>query len=313
MVSGAADRFTCELGISDADVCDFRLTNMVAGFEHRPTPTFLEAMDPIAEFLDRDGRPRHEHVRQIAEAVWQEANELKSRPELAHDDMSVEGIAAIRLLTREEDLRMYGVLDQFFTEEYCRSKLRPYAKYMWLLMQHLKALPPYIGNHGNVQVFRGEKKDLRHLYPQGRQFCWWGFTSTTRCLDALQVPEFCGTGGPRTIFVISLTQSQARDIQPYAINAHEEEVLLPPACCFVVQSVCSQANGLSIIHVLELPSENWLLDISHKTSTQKVWDDLKGTGSGITLRDWVNCLMDVGGTIDSRIHMSKKKMVARRR
>merc|ERR1719291_738967 len=106
---------------------------MVAGFDQRPTPTFLEAMDPIAEFVDRFGRPRHEHVRQIAEVVWQEANELKSRPELARDDISVEGIAAIRLLTRENDLRMYCVLDKFCMEE-DRSHLRPYVKYMWLLM-----------------------------------------------------------------------------------------------------------------------------------------------------------------------------------
>ena len=96
---------------------------------------------------------------------------------------------------------------------------------------------------------------------QGRKFTWHGFCSTTKTIEVLSNPLFCGKTGPRTIFTIQLTQGQAREITRYSLVPSEGEVLLPPGCRFIVQSVLDVGNGLTIIQIEELPSDEWILDL----------------------------------------------------
>ena len=96
---------------------------------------------------------------------------------------------------------------------------------------------------------------------QGRKFTWHGFCSTTKTIEVLSNPLFCGKTGPRTIFAIQLTQGQAREITRYSLVPSEGEVLLPPGCRFIVQSVFDAGNGLTIIQIEELPSDEWILDL----------------------------------------------------
>ena len=95
---------------------------------------------------------------------------------------------------------------------------------------------------------------------QGREFTWHGFCSTTKTVEVLSNPMFCGETGPRTIFAIKLTQGQAREITRYSLMPTEGEVLLPPGCRFVVRSVLPQGE-LTIIQIEELPSDEWILDL----------------------------------------------------
>ena len=72
---------------------------------------------------------------------------------------------------------------------------------------------------------------------------------------------FCGDSGKRTIFQITLTQGQAREITRYSLIAAEDEVLLPPGCRFKVDSVLPQGD-LTIIQMTELRSKAWIMDLS---------------------------------------------------
>ena len=81
-----------------------------------------------------------------------------------------------------------------------------------------------------------------------------------RTIKALKSPLFCGQTGPRTFFMISLTQGQARDITRYSMVPGEDEVLLPPGCRFRVSSVLEQGE-LTIIQIEELPSSAWIIDL----------------------------------------------------
>ena len=112
---------------------------------------------------------------------------------------------------------------------------------------------------------------------------------TTKSMKVLSNPMFCGSEGKRTIFVITLTQSQvridfptlsplfpdvvlarqARDITRYSLIASEDEVLLPPGCRFRVESVLPQGGDLTLIQLTELPSEEWILDLSPGEESSK--------------------------------------------
>jgi len=123
-------------------------------------------------------------------------------------------------------------------------------------MKHVEVYP-------NGNVYRGVKADLRADYPKDREFTWHGFCSTTKSAEVLSNPQFCGTSGERTIFVIALTQGQAREITRYSMIGAEDEVLLPPGCRFRVESVLPQGD-LTIIQLTELPSMEWIFDLSPK-------------------------------------------------
>ena len=72
------------------------------------------------------------------------------------------------------------------------------------LVKHMKEIEVY----PNGNVVRGVNQDLSAQYPEGREFTWHGFCSTTKSIEVLNDSMFCGSSGKRTIFQISLTQGQ---------------------------------------------------------------------------------------------------------
>ena len=138
-----------------------------------------------------------------------------------------------------------------------RRKVAPYGSFMVRTVQAMLKLPTY----GNKTVFRGVKWDLRGEYTEGRRFTWHGFCSTTKSIKVLEYEEFCGQTGPRTFFIIALTQGQARDISRYSLVPSEDEVLLPPGCTFRVTGVLPQGDELTVVQVEELPSRAWLVNL----------------------------------------------------
>ena len=81
-------------------------------------------------------------------------------------------------------------------------------------------------------------------------------------MAVLSKPQFCGQNGKRTFYIIKLTQGQARDITNYSLLPKESEVLLPPGCCFRVESVAPQGSDLTLVYLKEQRSEHWLLDLN---------------------------------------------------
>ena len=105
-------------------------------------------------------------------------------------------------------------------------------------------------------------KNLGSIYVKGRELTWHGFASRTKSMGVLMNPQLCGPKGARTIFVIALTQGQAREITRYSLNAHEDEVLLPPGCRFRVMDTAPMDDGLLIVQLQEIASREWILDLA---------------------------------------------------
>ena len=63
--------------------------------------------------------------------------------------------------------------------------------------------------------------------------------------------------GPRVLF--TLVCSSARDIQRYsAMGRTESEFVVPPGCCWRVESKCDAGHGLTIVQLTELPHKSML-------------------------------------------------------
>ena len=94
-----------------------------------------------------------------------------------------------------------------------RKKIMPYGPFIVGTLRAMRKIEPF----GNLTVFRGVRLDLRADYVLGRKFTWHGFCSTTKSIEVLSNDMFCGETGPRTFFIITLTQNQARDITRYSL------------------------------------------------------------------------------------------------
>eukprot|EP01046_Picozoa_sp_COSAG06_P044397 COSAG06_NODE_5975_length_3174_cov_8.128130_3_plen_350_part_00 len=228
------------------------LTALFQDLVHKATPLFLDAIQDVEDAGIIPG------VLNMAEVTLATAKDQKQFGTLKEDPMTLECTAYIMKYTAEDSApTFYGDMNTKCYDK-DRKKITPFGKYIVGLVKHMKDVPPY----PNTSVTRGVKADLKADYPEGREFTWYGFCSTTKSIKVLENEQFCGTTGARTIFTIALTQGQARDITRYSLVGAEDEVLLPPGCRFVVESVMDAGSGLTLIQIKELPSKEWIYDIS---------------------------------------------------
>lgn len=217
----------------------------------KSTPKFMAAMKSVA---DANIIP---HVTQMAEQTLDMARDAKQFGHLKEDPLSIEGVAFVMKYSAEDTVpALYKELNSRCYQP-DRKKFAPFAPYTVGFIRHMGDIEPY----PNGIVMRGVKKDLRQDYPKGREVVWHGFCSTTKTIDVLSNPMFCGDRGKRTIFQIQLTQGQAREITRYSLVEAEDEVLLPPGCKFKVESILPQGD-LTIIQLVEIHSNAWILDLS---------------------------------------------------
>ena len=193
----------------------------------------------------------------LAEQIVDMAQDAKQFGKLRDDPLTAQGIAFMMLYSAEGTTpAFYKVLNELCYDP-DRSKIVPFGQYVVGAVKHMKRIEAY----PNSVVLRGVKADLEAEYPLGREVVWHGFCSTTKSIGVLSNPMFCGKVGKRTIFQITLTQGQAREITRYSLVAAEDEVLLPPGCRFKVESVLPQGD-LTIIQMTELPSKAWIMDLT---------------------------------------------------
>ena len=102
----------------------------------------------------------------------------------ADDPLDVEGLAAIMQYTSEAPARtLYREMNgKCYNHD--RALIRPFAKYIWLLMKALQVLEPF----PSPMVFRGVKMDLSSEYPKD-----WSVSSC--CLQLLFVPPLWDAAG----------------------------------------------------------------------------------------------------------------------
>ena len=100
-------------------------------------------------------------------------------------------------------------------------------------------------------LYRGVKKGLSQLgqkFEKGKPVVWWAISSTTTHVGVLET--FMGRSGDRCMFTIKA--QSARDIQRYsAMGSSENEYVLPPGCCLVVEDILDAGSGLMIVQLSE--------------------------------------------------------------
>jgi hypothetical protein len=92
--------------------------------------------------------------------------------------------------------------------------------------------------------------DLHKEYPKDKTIVWWGFSSCTVSVDALQSEQFLGMMGTRTMFTIDCSSS--RDISRHSYFPDEKEVLLLAATQFKVVASLDQGHGLHVVQLEEI-------------------------------------------------------------
>ena len=135
-----------------------------------------------------------------------------------------------------------------------RDEVRPYFKYMKLLLTALVKLPCAPPS----TVWRGVTKDLSKDFPPGTLVTWWAFSSCTVELRVLESNIYLGTTGNRTLF--SVEAINGRIISGHSHFVTEDEILLLPGTFMIVQSQFVPAPDLHIIHLKQLRPETQLLE-----------------------------------------------------
>lgn len=170
---------------------------------------------------------------------------------LLPEGLSIDELAAIKMYTAPEHPPENGLYYQVNSvlRESNRTRVWPFAEIILFLIMALEKLPPI----SNCVVFRGIRRDLTSVYKIGcPAITWPSFTSTTRKLGVLNDPLFLGTTGPRTMCMITLTQSRARSLTDISMVAGEDEIILPPNSSFKVESVLLSDDGLLHVQLTEL-------------------------------------------------------------
>ena len=208
-----------------------RMLLPIQGYEHMPIVSLEEAVFPLVSL-----------VPQIRRMVYI----VKERCDDPQDGLTIDESASIMLYTMEwvpKQKSFYFILNANLRAEN-RSKLRPWFRYLKLLLFALSKLPS-----ARHCVYRGIKSDLHHLYHKGKVFPWWGFSSCTLLLEVLQSDDFLGKRGNRTMFIIDC--DSGKDIRNHSFFSTENEILLPAARQFKVKSCLDSGNGLYIIELKE--------------------------------------------------------------
>ncbi|CAF0841614.1 unnamed protein product [Rotaria sordida] len=128
-----------------------------------------------------------------------------------------------------------------------RTKLQPWFKYLKLFLTAFYKLP----RSEHSLVWRGVREDLSGLYPKGKEFAWWAFSSCTAAISVLESPNYLGKSGTRTMF--SIQTNSGKHIRAHSYFENEDEILLPPGIYLKVIDSLNPAEGLHIIQLREIP------------------------------------------------------------
>jgi len=169
-------------------------------------------------------------------------------------NLSDNEIAAIHIYTMESDTKansLYFVLNKAL-RSHDRKALKLFFPYLHLLLHSMCKLPKC--PPGTV-VWRGLQENVSSNYSKGKKVVWWGLSSCTKDMNALDA--FLGST-ECTLFSVQV--DSAVDISSFSAYPNEEEILVFPCVTFEVQNVYSPRNGLWIIQLKEIHSPAKLIE-----------------------------------------------------
>jgi hypothetical protein len=180
---------------------------------------------------------------------------IDETPEQPPDGLTIDESAAIRLYTIEWESphrSLYSMLNRTLKKD-DRENLRPYFKYMKLLLSALAKSPCV-----QSTVWRGVTKNASAEFAPGTSVTWWAFSSCTTALTVLENNMYLGTTGNRTLF--SVEAINGRKVRAHSHFDTEDEILLLPGTHMIVQSQFSPAPDLHVIHLKQVIPEQVLLE-----------------------------------------------------
>ncbi len=181
---------------------------------------------------------------------------LHETPEQPSDGLTIDESAAIRLYTMEwkaPHRSLYSMLNHTLKTG-TRQELRPYFRYLKLLLTALIKLPCV----EPLTIWRGVTKDMSAEFPPGTLVTWWSFSSCTTSLTVLENNMYLGNTGERTLFSVDVING--RTIRNHSHFVTEDEILLLPGTHMIVQSQLSPAPELHIIHLKQITPIETLLE-----------------------------------------------------
>jgi hypothetical protein len=163
-----------------------------------------------------------------------------------NDGLTADESASIRLYTMgwpPQEKCLYFSLNKCLRDKQ-RENLKPWFLFLKLFLTALEKLPTL-----TCVVFRGVKMNLVDRYPPGSTCIWWGFSSCTTNVEALQLEKFLGQTGDRTLFVIEC--QSGKNIRQHSYYECENEILLPPGRQLLVVGCLNLGNGLHLVQLKE--------------------------------------------------------------
>jgi hypothetical protein len=204
----------------------------IEGHEKVPLVSLEESVEPLVDILPDIRRKTY-----IAKANSQNPT----------DGLSIDESASIRLYSMEWDPYsecLYFALNTTLRAK-DRHKLKPWFRYLRLILSGLSRLPSK-----TCHIYRGVQVNLSEKYRTGTKPVWWALSSCTTKIDVLQSEAFLGSTKERTLFSINCISG--KDIRLHSYYENEYEILLPPACQFIVQGCLNQGHGLNLIQLQEI-------------------------------------------------------------
>ena len=126
--------------------------------------------------------------------------------------------------------------------------VRPWRDYIYLLLHALQKLPPASAS----MVFQGSAKAPGAGLTPGSTFKLPGFTSTA---TIEHVARASAGADLRVLLKLELTQPlTARNIRSFAVDATEDEIVLPPDTEFEVLALDTSTDELVIVHCCQIES-----------------------------------------------------------
>ena len=221
-----------------------KLLQPIEGYQSLRLVSLEEAIEPIVEFCP-DVRRR--------------AYIAKGNCDSPKDGLTEDESASVYLYTSEWEPRdqcLYVVLNSVLRSQDRRKSIPPWFLFLKLLLTALFKL-----RSCSMTVWRGIPLDLRKQYEIGKTYTWWGFSSCTESISVLELDQFLGQEGKRTMF--SIDCFNGKKIRQHSSIESEDEILLLPGSQFVVKS-CFQPSkkdpDLFIIHLKQVEPPFVLLE-----------------------------------------------------
>ena len=216
----------------------------IEGYQSLPLVSLEEAIEPIVEFCP-DVRRR--------------AYVAKSNCDSPKDGLTEDESASVYLYTSEwepSDQCLYVVLNSVLRSQDRSKSIPPWFLFLKLLLTALFKL-----RSCSMTVWRGIPLDLRKQYEIGKTYTWWGFSSCTESISVLELDQFLGQEGKRTMF--SIDCFNGKKIRQHSSIESEDEILLLPGSQFVVKSYFQPSKkdpDLFIIHLKQVEPPFVLLE-----------------------------------------------------